>query len=342
MRPLYVAWWNVENLFDEENSPRRSEKLTRALGNDLRGWTPELRDRKISQLASVIAQMNTGQGPDLLGVCEVENEFVMQQLATAINTLVPARTYEVAHADTSDQRGVDVAFVFDSALFTAPADQRFQHVVMRRTGTREILQVNFQTAQGRTWAMLANHWPSRRGGQMESAAYRAVAGETLAYFHERILEVHGPDTPVLVMGDFNDEPFNASLTQHALSTRQRKKVLHATTTHPLWNLMWPLLGTDDHTDPNGDNNETPRPAGTFYFEGHANVLDQFLVNKNMLTPGAPLHADPASVHIVTDPPGMIGTGRYPVPVPFGGMGKPVDKDGFSDHYPIAMRVHTAD
>ncbi|MFD5424178.1 endonuclease/exonuclease/phosphatase family protein [Streptomyces sp. NPDC127084] len=338
MRTLYVAWWNVENLFDEERSPRRSDKLTRVLGNDLRGWTPELRDRKISQLASVIAQMNTGQGPDLLGVCEVENEFVMQELAAAINTLVPDRTYQVAHADTSDQRGVDVAFIFDSALFTAPIDQIFQHVVMRRTGTREILQVNFQNVQGRTFAVFANHWPSRRGGHMESAAYRATAGETLAYFHERTLEVHGPDTPVLVMGDFNDDPFDTSLTQHALSTRQRKKVVNATTTHPLLNLMWPLMGTDDHTDPDATNDGTARPAGTFYFENHANVFDQFLVNENMLIDRAPLRADPASVHIFTGTPGMVGTGRYPVPVLFGGMGKPVNKDGFSDHYPIAMRI----
>jgi hypothetical protein len=59
----YVAWWNLENLFDEENSPRRSEKLQRAIGGDLAGWTPARRDRKIAQLASVIAQMNGGAGP---------------------------------------------------------------------------------------------------------------------------------------------------------------------------------------------------------------------------------------------------------------------------------------
>ncbi|WP_327742816.1 endonuclease/exonuclease/phosphatase family protein [Streptomyces europaeiscabiei] len=335
MGSIYVAWWNVENLFDEENSPRRSEKLQRVLGDDLRGWTPQLRDRKISQLASVIAQMNSGQGPDLLGVCEVENEFVMQQLAAAINALVPGRTYDVAHADTSDHRGIDVAFIFDSTMFTAPASQVFQHVVMRRTGTREILHVNFETAQGQTWAVFANHWPSRSGGQLESAAYRAVAGETLAYFHERALEVHGPDTPALVMGDFNDEPFDPSLTQHALSSRQRKKVLNSTTARRLFNLMWPLLGTDDQPGP------TPRPSGTFYFENQANVLDQFLVNENMLAPSAPLRAEPGSVHIVTDPPGLVGTGRYPAPVLFGGMGKKINEDGYSDHYPIAMHVRTA-
>ncbi|MGH3348171.1 MAG: hypothetical protein ACRDO4_14425, partial [Nocardioides sp.] len=67
----YVAWWNLENLFDEENAPpsRRTDKVLRAIGSDIVGWTPELRDRKAQQLASVIAQMNGGAGPDLLGVC---------------------------------------------------------------------------------------------------------------------------------------------------------------------------------------------------------------------------------------------------------------------------------
>lgn len=48
----YIAWWNLENLFDYENSPRRTDKLRRALGTDIVGWTPELRDHKIDQLVS--------------------------------------------------------------------------------------------------------------------------------------------------------------------------------------------------------------------------------------------------------------------------------------------------
>ena len=62
----YVAWWNLENLFDEENAPpeRRTEKVLRTIKNDIVGWTPQLRDRKVAQLASVIAQMNGAAGPD--------------------------------------------------------------------------------------------------------------------------------------------------------------------------------------------------------------------------------------------------------------------------------------
>ena len=69
---------------------------------------------------------------------------------------------------------------------------------MRRHATREIVQVNFKTttADAQTWAVFGSHWPSRGGGQFESEGYHAIAGETLGYFHQRVLEVHGAHTPL--------------------------------------------------------------------------------------------------------------------------------------------------
>lgn len=320
----FVAWWNVENLFDYEGSPRRTEKLERALGKSLDGWTPELRDRKIDRLASVIAQMNGGRGPDLLGVCEVENKWVLDRLRGAIEKKLDERRYAVAHADTRDNRGIDVAFVYDKDLFNAPAKERFQHVVMRRTATREVLQVGFETRRGNKFTVFGNHWPSRSGGQRESAGYRAIAGETLAYFHQRVMEVHGDEMPVLVMGDFNDEPFDESLTHHALSTRQRSKVTAPRGRSPrLWNLMWGIAG---------------REEASFYYGNFGNLLDQFLVNRRMAAQSTPLRVDPASAVIEDDFPGFAKNSRYPRPTPFGGMGKEVNEDGFSDHFPISLRV----
>jgi hypothetical protein len=321
----YVAWWNLENLFDEENSPRRTEKLARAIQKDIAGWTPALRDRKIAQLASVIAQMNGGRGPDLLGVCEVENRFVLDLLAEAVHGLLPGRRYGVVHADTDDARGIDVAFLFDPSLLDVPPDQVFFHVVMRRNATRELVQVNFRTHRGRSWTVFGNHWPSRSGGVFESAGYRHIAGETLSYFHQRARDVHGQDTPALAMGDFNDEPFDTSLVLHALSTRQRRRVIEADTPR-FWNLMWPATGV---------------PEGTFYFNNEPNLLDQFLVNVNMARPASPIRAEADTVQILRFP-GMVSTGRYPKPRPFGGMGKRVNQDGFSDHFPIGMQVVEAD
>jgi predicted extracellular nuclease len=139
VRTYHIAWWNLENLFDEENAValgRRTDKVFRAIKNDIAGWTPQLRDRKIEQLASVIAGMNNGNGPDLLGVCEVENRFVVDRLVDTVNATLPApRNYEVVHADTDDARGIDVAFIYDQTLFQVPLplqESVFFHVVMRR------------------------------------------------------------------------------------------------------------------------------------------------------------------------------------------------------------------
>lgn len=81
--------------------------------------------------------------------------------------------------------------------------------------------------------------------------------------------------------------------------------------------------------------------GTFYFDNMPNQLDQVLVNRNMADTDSTIAVDPASVAIFRLP-GMFATGKYPRPVPFGGMGKPVETDGYSDHFPVTLTVTEAD
>src|SRR5512146_2324250 len=138
-----VAWWNLENLFDHRDA-ERTEKLKRAIQKDLGKWKVELGDRKIEQLAKIIRQLGDGRGPDLMGVCEVENATVLRLLVNRVQEMTN-RTYSVVHFDTRDARGIDVAFIYDGNLFAVPEGACFQHVVMRWTATREILQVNFRT-----------------------------------------------------------------------------------------------------------------------------------------------------------------------------------------------------
>src|SRR4029078_11226320 len=98
-------------------------------------------------------------------------------------------------------------------------------------------------------------------------AYRKMAVETLVYFHRGVMKVHGEDTPVLAMGDFNDEPYNRSLVDYALSVQQRAKGLNEISRPLLLNMMWEAAG---------------RREGSLYFDNTPNLLDQFLVNRNML------------------------------------------------------------
>lgn len=188
----HTAFWNVENLFAPENYRDRELRIVVAVQEDLQGWTEALFERKLAQLASIIAQMNGGQGPDLLGLCEVENRYVLDELLKVLLTKLPERRYGVVHADSSkDQRGIDTAFIYDVQRFSVK--DVFDRTVLRRTGTREITQATFVTRSGSELIAMVNHWPSRSGDQEKSIGYRAIAGETVGWWHERIRDFKGAD-----------------------------------------------------------------------------------------------------------------------------------------------------
>jgi hypothetical protein len=229
------------------------------------------------------------------------------------------RNYRFVHEDMSDRRGIDVAFIYDGDLFTAA--EKFSHFIVKRAATRELFQVNFRTMANRLLVVVGNHWPSRTGGQYETEPYRIIAGETLAYFHERIRGVRqDDDVAIVAMGDFNDEPFSRSLVEHALSVRARASVTRARTPKFL-NLMWPLLG---------------QGIGTHYYENLPNLFDQFMASKGLVTGNSGIRVLPESAQILRFPE-MVKAGLYPVPIRFGRK-ESLNRDGFSDHYPVAFTL----
>ncbi len=318
MTSLHVAFWNLENLFDVEHASARPEWLQKRLAKELEGWDDAVLDRKIAQLKKVIQSMNQGVGPDVLGVCEVENEAVLQKLVDALE--LPDRTYKVAHDDTSDSRGIDVAFIYDSEIFEAR--EQFSHVILKRNATRDLFQVTLlHHSADKELVVIGNHWPSRRGGKEASAPYRMMAGETLAYWHERIHEIKGENVAVMAMGDFNDEPFDSALVDYALSTYQQVRVDNARTPR-FYNLMWELHG---------------QRKATHYFGSEANVLDQMLVSKGLLNGDSGFAIKQGTIEIVEFPE-MVSGGAYPGPVRYGRPSSGYNRDGFSDHYPISVQL----
>lgn len=176
MDTIYCAWWNLENLFDTEDAAR-TDKLKRAIGKDLVGWTAEILDKKLNQLAKIINEMNNNKGPDIIGVAEVENKEVLMKLKDKLNR----NTYAIVHADSKDERGIDVAFIYDNGIFEAK--ETFFHCVMKRNATRDIVQANMKYKKNNNdIVLIGNHWPSRTAGEYESEPYRIMAGETLAIF----------------------------------------------------------------------------------------------------------------------------------------------------------------
>ena len=332
----FVAFWNLENLFAPEGFPGREPWLAEELASDLKGWTQPLFDAKIDQLTSIIRQMNGGLGPDILGVCEVENAFVLEQLTARLNGRLGNRVYGVVHADaTKDHRGIDTAFVFDNAKYVFDPNAVFSHFVMRRTGTRDILQVTFTTRGGNDLVALCNHWPSRSGGAYESRGYRMTAGETLSYWHQRIWQERGNDIPIIAMGDFNDDPFDESLQAHARATRERGDVERAQTAVRFYNLAWRYLEQQCQ-----DRNGNPKLLhGTLYFDGNGNVFDQLLVSKGLLIQGSPLRVSEETARIeayreMVDH--RVSEGPIRFGLPKGDAARNVNTSGFSDHFPVSV------
>ncbi|MHA1126319.1 MAG: endonuclease/exonuclease/phosphatase family protein [Candidatus Heimdallarchaeota archaeon] len=314
----YIAWWNVENLFDVEDYEHRTDKLQRTIGNEVKGWTAEILDKKLSRLSDIINSMNDNKGPDLLGVCEIENDNVLKKLVSKINT--NGRNYQLAHHDCSDKRGVDVAILFDGDKFEKGLE--FSHVIMKRVATRDIYQVNFKTkATQKDFVVIVNHWPARSAGTLESEPYRIVAGETLSYWNKRIHEILGDDIAIIVMGDFNDEPFNRSITDYALGSTSKMKVRSSTKAPRLLNLMW---------------TESSKGVGTHFYRGDFSILDQFMISKGFLTDEGLFEVDFDSIEIINFD--RMKEGKYGNPIRFGRPKSKLNENGYSDHFPIGMKI----
>jgi predicted extracellular nuclease len=336
-----IAWWNVENLFDVMPWEERARKVKNigGLKKDLKDWDDATLQKKLGQLAEVIKEMNSGKGPDILGLCEIENRSVLLKLIDKIKTGDLAnRNYDVVHQDSPDPRGIDVAFIYDSDLFgfyikdpTAPEDSDdrkyyFSHEVVKRSPTRDIFQVNFKVNAEPTkpLVLVGNHWPSRMSGTYETEPYRIIAAETLAYFNLRIQEVLGKETAILVMGDFNDNLGDRSLTDYALSKRNKDQVENAR--NPcLFNLMWSL---------------TNAGYGSFWYDDPF-FFDQFLVSKGFLVKNGFFSVVEGSTKVIY-PKKMWENpeGEYPRPRRFGLKAR--NPLGYSDHFPISTTIRTKD
>ena len=332
-----VAFWNLENLFAPEGYAHREPWIAQRMANDLDGWTQDLFDRKIDQLTAIIAQIGGGSGPAILGVCEVENAYALQQLADKVSASL-GRPYAIVHADaTRDKRGIDTAFLYDTTAVSFVDGSLFSHWVMRSTGTRDISQATFRTASGNGLIMMANHWPSRSGGAHESRGYRMVARESLAYWHRRIWETLDNNAAILAMGDLNDDPFDESVAIHARATRERKDVVRAISAARFYNLTWNYL-TQQSIDAAG---KVRTLHGTLYYKGDANIFDQILASRGLIKNGLPLSALDDTARIEAFPE-MIDTKTSPAPIRFGlpkgASTRNINENGFSDHYPVSVVI----
>jgi len=218
-----IAFYNVENLFDTIDDVATRDDRRTPLGKDR--WTSVRYAHKIDNLAYVISQigiLNRKSAPDLLGLCEVENRAVLQDLVE--HPKLAPFNYGIVHMNSPDERGIDVALLYKKHLFI-PSDFKSHRLLLfnedgYRDYTRDQLVVS-GFLDGEVFSILINHWPSRSGGEERSNSLRVLAAQRNKHIIDSLLRVD-PKTKVITMGDLNDNPIDHSLKKTLGSVRLPK------------------------------------------------------------------------------------------------------------------------
>lgn len=180
---LTVAFYNLENLFDTIDGENNDADF---LPDGKNQWTPDKYKQKLHNMAYAISQIGSKRGPDILGVCEIENRGVLEDLLKEPE--LANSGYEIVHFDSPDKRGIDCA------LFYRPSYYQFTsahpHPVILKgeehIKTRDVLEVN-GLLLGEPVSFLVAHWPSRVGGEQVSLKRRLYAAEVMRSVTDSLL-----------------------------------------------------------------------------------------------------------------------------------------------------------
>ena len=203
---FYIANWNVENLYDTVDDPDNPFDDEFLPNNPTTRWTRVRYETKLNNLAQVISGMNNGNGPDILGIEEVENDDVVRDLVEKLKTA----PYGIVHVDSPDPRGIDTAMLFNRNRFSLLEFHANKVSLQGDRTTRDILHAVFDDRDGERIHVFVNHWPSRGGGVEVSEPNRFAAARILSKAIARVFQ-REPQAHIVVLGDFNDEPTSQSI-----------------------------------------------------------------------------------------------------------------------------------
>ncbi|MGJ8759948.1 MAG: endonuclease/exonuclease/phosphatase family protein [Polaribacter sp.] len=217
-----IAFYNLENLFDTINDVNKNDEASPIM--ELKSNRSKVYWDKIEKLSSTIAQIGedkTKTSPAIIGVSEVENLNVLEDLIKSKHLV--KNDYGIIHYDSPDKRGIDVALLYQKKYFNPIHHEVFNPQIFKDNYpiyTRDQLLVSGYI-DDELIHIIVNHWPSRRGGEAASRPNR----EKAAYQNTKIIEqvrTQDANAKILIMGDFNDDPNNSSF-KNVLKTKSRKK-----------------------------------------------------------------------------------------------------------------------
>ncbi len=252
---LIVMFYNLENFFDTLDDPKnRYDNEYTPTGK--KQWNTDRYMTKIKHLGQVFTNVDPKEVPDLIGVCEVENKRVLEDLVN--NTAL--KGYGIVHYDSKDMRGIDLALLYDPSEFKVLESKKIDiyYKPGRPARTREIIYIKGQTRNGEILHIFLNHWKSRvtRHAGEQSEYKRVMAAKSLKKAVKAILD-KDPDAKIIIMGDFNDEPTNKSIYQ---TLKAKEKPQRPT---DLYNVMLPL-------DKQG--------KGTYFHDHHWLMFDNIILS----------------------------------------------------------------
>ena len=251
-----VVELNCENLFDYQHDSLKNDY--EYLPNATRHWDKGRYWKKINNIAKTIIscgeQENGWQIPDLVALCEVENDSVMRDMTK--RSLLRKGCYEYIMTQSADQRGIDVALLYSPFSFALLHHHSiYVPPVEGHSPTRDILYASGQLITGDTLHVFVVHSPSRSGGERVSRPYRMAVAERLCAAVDSIRQF-SPTAPILMAGDFNDYSTNA-----------------------------PIIRIEDNGMHDISRNAigTHGAKGTYRFKGEWGSLDHILVSQQMVT-----------------------------------------------------------
>ncbi|MCM1163689.1 MAG: endonuclease/exonuclease/phosphatase family protein [Muribaculaceae bacterium] len=262
-----VAFYNLENLFDTINNNGSYDLEFSPAGS--RQWNGEKYWSKINNLARAISNMTsktTPNGPAIIGVSEIENKSVLNDLVRA--EAIRKWHLQVVHHDSPDRRGVDVSLLYNPRMFKVidVTNHTLKIEGYESFRTRDQMCVT-GILGGDTLSVIVNHWPSRLGGQEQSSYLREAAADLSKHIADSLWALR-PNQGVIVMGDLNDDPMDRSCAVSLGANKDENKV----SDHGFYNPWWKMLD---------------RGIGTLAYRSSWNLFDQIIVSGTLLKKNNP-------------------------------------------------------
>ena len=317
-----IMGYNVENLFDTEDDPTKDDNAFLPTGEQ--HWTKERYRTKLQHIAEVISAVGGDAFPDLIGLVEVENATVLQDLLQK-TTLGANTSYRYLVSSGEDRRGIDVALLYDPRTFTLLSSEELPLTFPFDTEkkTRPILRASGRLLSGDTLHVFVCHLPSRRGGAWASERYRSWGCRLLREATEKLLTEGGCHTHCLLLGDFNGDPEEAPTARvlQSLPYRQGLEIESASSTQ-----LYSLLHRETQQE----------PRGSYCYQGVWSQLDQIHLSVSLLRRGSRVRYVEGSAETVRRPFYSVVPASGGDPVPFRTYGGSFYRGGYSDHFPTRL------